>query len=187
MSCSMKQGELEKWGTEKGGKGKRVTREREAEREKKKKSELRGRNRRHCGTRSRRRRSAAILAPVAAIRASIAARTTRRRWSLNAAATTTCYHLQIRRCLSREQGNTREGNCRGAVVAAALMGSPSFCSRGCCVAGAPCRCWRRKVPFKPVSVGRSPSKKRKKVAMDTSTAAAVTIGVPELAVTAMFG
>ncbi|XP_025661267.1 uncharacterized protein [Arachis hypogaea] len=59
-------GELEKWGTEKERKDKRVTREREAEREKKKKSELRGRSCRHCAPRSRRRRSAAILAPVAA-------------------------------------------------------------------------------------------------------------------------
>ncbi|XP_057755488.1 uncharacterized protein LOC130974643 [Arachis stenosperma] len=53
-------------GTEKGRKGKRVAREREAEREKRKKGELRGRSRCHCGPRSRRRRSAAILTPVAA-------------------------------------------------------------------------------------------------------------------------
>ena len=36
------------------------------------------------------------------------------------------------------------------------------------------------------TAGRNPSKKRKKMAMDTSAAVVVTIGVPELVVTAIF-
>ncbi|XP_029148358.1 uncharacterized protein [Arachis hypogaea] len=48
----------------------------------------------------------------------------------------------------------RKGNCRGAAVAAALLGLPSFCPRSSCVVGAPRRhCWRQKPPSKPVSVG----------------------------------
>ncbi|XP_057754199.1 uncharacterized protein LOC130973603 isoform X2 [Arachis stenosperma] len=83
------------------------------------------------------------MKPIAAIRASIAARTSSLKLERR------CNHRMLSSLapprLSREQENVRKGNHRGAAVAAVLMGSPSFCSRGCCVAGAPRRrCWRQK-------------------------------------------
>ncbi|XP_020977368.1 uncharacterized protein LOC110271230 [Arachis ipaensis] len=40
----------------------------------------------------------------------------------------------------KRKERTREENCRGAAVAAALLGSPSSCPRSCCVARALRRC-----------------------------------------------